>query len=173
MRRSQVVVLAFLSFVIGGCSAQRFDAASPPLASPAPVRSVVAPTWHPGDRWTYMWTRGNDRGSNTLEVREVREIAGVRYYVVRNADVDHYWTVDLHWVGTVRDSKPEARMVPPEPWFKWPLQIGQQWRHRGQYEQADGKGRAADDTFTVVASETVEVPAGTFQGFKITRTGGD
>jgi len=142
-----------------------------PISIPAAAsRTVEAPTWHPGDRWTYVWTSGSNRGSKTVEVREVKEVNGVRYYIVRNADADHYWTLDLHWAGSVRDSKVEARMVPPEPWYRWPLQLGQQWEHRGSYEQADGK-RRAEDRFAVVGAEAVEVPAGTYQGFKIRRTG--
>jgi hypothetical protein len=140
------------------------------VASPAPARAAVAPTWHPGDRWTYQWTSGKDQGSKTVEVREVKDLNGIRYYVVRNAEADHYWTLDLHWAGSVRDSKVEARMIPPEPWYTWPLQVGQQWQHRGEYEQAGGK-QPAEDVFVVVGAESVEVPAGTFQGFKIKRTG--
>jgi hypothetical protein len=162
----------FIVPAMAGCSISGSPPSSPPVpvVSPAPVRTAAAPTWQPGDRWTYLWTSGNDRGSKTVEVREVKDLNGIRYYVVRNADADHYWTLDLHWAGSVRDSKVEARMVPPEPWFTWPLQVGQQWQHRGEYEQAGGKQRA-EDAFVVVGTEAVEVPAGTFLGFKITRTG--
>jgi hypothetical protein len=119
-----------------------------------------------------VWTSGQERGTRTIEVREVKAVNGVQYYVVRNteAEVDQYWTMDLRWAASVRESKVEARMVPPEPWFTWPLRVGQQWQHRGEYEQVGGKQRA-EDSFVVVASERVEVPAGAFEALKITRTG--
>lgn len=174
----RAAALLLVAAVLPGCA----QSSSPPLpapglaapsaapAVPAAGRSVGAPTWTPGDRWTYVWTSGNDQGRKTVEIREIKEINGVRYYVVRNAGADHYWTTDLHWAGSVRDAKVEARMVPPEPWYQWPLQAGQQWQHRGEYEQAGGKQRA-DDAFAVAGPENVEVPAGSFEAFKITRTG--
>jgi hypothetical protein len=166
------LALLFIVPAIAGCSTSGSPPSSSPVpvVSPAPVRTAAAPTWQPGDRWTYLWTSGNDRGSKTVEVREVKDLNGIRYYVVRNAEADHYWTLDLHWAGSVRDSKVEARMIPPEPWYIWPLQVGQQWQHRGEYEQAGGK-QPAEDIFVVVGAESVEVPAGTFQGLKIKRTG--
>src|SRR5262245_9520262 len=144
---------------------------APPAASPGPAQPVTPPTWKPGDRWTYAWTSGTERGQKTVEVREIRELNGVRYYVVRNAEADHYWTLDLHWVGSVRNAKAEARMDPPEPWYRWPLEIGRQWEHRGEFAQADGKRRAVEDVFVVLGTEAIQVPAGTFQGVRITRTG--
>jgi hypothetical protein len=188
IRLLTLLTLAFIAPMIAGCSSSGSGSAAPPApvvsAAPArttaappaavvsavPLHPAVAPTWQPGDRWTYLWTSGKEQGSKTVEVREVKDVNGVRYYVVRNAEADHYWTLQLHWAGSVRDSKVEARMVPPEPWFTWPLQIGQQWQHRGEYEQAGAK-KPAQDVFVVVGTETVAVPAGTFQGFKITRTG--
>jgi len=146
-------------------------ASSPSAAKSRSTRAATAPTWAPGDRWTYAWTSGKDGGRKTVEVREIRELNGALYYVVRNAGADHYWTRDIHWVGTVRDSKPETRMDPPEPWFSWPLEPGRQWQHRGEFAQADGKRSVAEDVFVVVGTEAVEVPAGTFQAFRITRTG--
>jgi hypothetical protein len=124
--------------------------------------------WRRGDRWTYGWTSGTLKGTKTIEVIDVRNVNGVQYYIVKNAEADHYWTLDLHWAASVRDARVEARMVPPEPWFVWPLEAGRGWRHRGVYEQADGKVEA-DHAFVVVGPDTIEVPAGKFSALKITR----
>jgi hypothetical protein len=59
-------------------------------------------------------------------------------------------------------------MVPPQPWFSWPLEVGRTWTHRGTYEDRSGK-MEFNDTFAVVATEEVEVPAGRFNAFKIVR----
>jgi hypothetical protein len=183
-RRARLgLAVAVAVAALAGCSLSRatpdsspIPASTPPAASEIRAETVPAPAWRPGDRWAYVWTSGQDRGTRTIEVREVKAINGVRYYVVRNmeAEADQYWTMDLHWAGSVRESKVQARMVPPEPWFTWPLRVGQQWQHSGEFEQEGGKHRA-NDTFVVVALETVEVPAGTFEALKIVRTstGGD
>jgi hypothetical protein len=144
-----------------------------PVASPTrpnltALRVDTAPVWRPGDRWTYGWTSGSLKGTKTVEVTDVKNVNGVQYYIVKNAEADHYWTLDLHWAASVRDAKVEARMVPPEPWYIWPLESGRGWRHRGVYEQLDGKTEA-NHVFSVVGSETIEVPAGKFAALKITR----
>jgi len=101
-------------------------------------------------------------------VVEIKEVNKVRYYVVRIGDVDHYYTPDLGWAAGVRQSKVEARMIPPQPWFAWPLEVGRQWVHRGTYEDPAGK-RAHNDTFAGLAAETVEVPAGKFHALQVVR----
>jgi hypothetical protein len=173
------VALALAVAALGGCSLFRGTPDAPPGGVAAPssaprIRAEVTPlpVWRPGDRWAYVWTSGTEQGSKTIEVREVKAVNGVRYYVVRNtqAEADQYWTMDLHWAASVREAKVQARMVPPEPWFMWPLRVGQQWQHRGNFEQV-GSTQRADDAFAVVGAETVDVPAGTFEALKVTRTG--
>ena len=163
--------------VTAGCalmSGSKVDS-SGPVASPTrpgltALRVDTAPVWRPGDRWTYGWTSGSRKGTKTVEVADVGNVRGVPYYIVKNveAEADHYWTLDLRWAFSVRDAKVEARMVPPEPWYIWPLESGRGWQHRGVYEQLDGKTEA-NHVFSVVGSETIEVPAGKFAALKITR----
>jgi hypothetical protein len=180
-RARLVFSIAFAIAAAGGCATSHDGAVPAPgttmtASTVARLQADTAPTWRPGDRWAYVFTSGSEKRTKTIEVREVKPINGVRYYIVRNTDAeaDQYWTMDLHWAASVRDAKVQARMVPPEPWFTWPLRVGQQWQHRGEFQQIDGK-QQTEDTFVVVGSETVEVPAGTFEALKITRTtkGGD
>ncbi len=132
---------------------------------------VSLPDWQPGDRWVYEWTAGTDTGTKTAEVVEIRDLNSVLYYVVRIGDVDHYYTRDLQWAGGLRNSKVEARMVPPQPWFTWPLETGRTWVHRGVYEVLNEK-TSYHDTFSVTASEMVEVPAGRFTALMVNRETG-
>jgi hypothetical protein len=84
----------------------------------------------------------------------------------------NYWTLELGWAfaaGT-RDAKVEARVDQPVPWFNWPLQVGRRWTYKGVYEDRSGK-RETNDTFMVVGTEIVEVPAGRFEAVKIVREG--
>jgi hypothetical protein len=137
----------------------------------APLPAIARPEWHAGDRWTYDWTAGNERGTKIAEVVDVRDVGGVRYYILRIGDVDQYYTIDLRWAAAVRDGKVEARMSPPQPWLVWPLTAGQRWPHEGTWEDRDGR-RPTKEVFSVVGPETVEVPAGRFSAVKVVRDGG-
>jgi hypothetical protein len=156
-------LLGLITLALVACAGQEVP--------PPPALVDSPPTWSPGDRWLYDWTSGADKGSKTAEVMEIKELNKVRYYVLRIGYVDHYYTVDLKWSGSVRDGKVEARMVPPQPWFVWPLEVGRRWGHRGIYEQRD-ETKKQTDTFAVVSAETISVPAGRFYAFKVIREAG-
>ena len=184
MTRARFIVpIAVALAASGGCATSQDGAVPPPgttmtATTVAHAQADKAPIWRPGDRWAYVWTSGTDKRTKIIEVREVKPVNGIHYYVIRNNEADveqyQYWTTDLHWAASIKDAKVQARMVPPEPWFTWPLRAGQQWQHRGEFQMVDGK-QQMEDTFVVVGPETVEVPAGTFEAIKITRTakGGD
>ena len=106
--------------------------------------------------------------AKTVEVLEIKEVNMVRYYLVKIGDIEHYYTLDLKWSGSVRDGRVESRMVPPQPYFVWPLKVGEYWTHRGSYETREKKTEQ-NDTFAVVTVETTEVPAGRFHAFKVVR----
>jgi hypothetical protein len=159
-----MIVALAASFVIG-C---RTPAATSAPSAPASSTASAPPDWRPGDKWTYEWTSGAERGIKTAEVREIREVNGVSYYVIRLGDTDHYYTRDLHWAAIISESKVVARMQPPQPWFMWPLDPKRRWAGEGVFEHPKGTERF-NDTFMVVGTETVDVPAGRFQAVKLVR----
>jgi hypothetical protein len=160
--------LATLGIAIGGCTTTATTPTAPAAAVPPPMVVSAPPEWRPGDRWVYGWTSGSEAGTKTVEVVEIREINKVRFYLVRVGDLEHFYTRDIQWAGTMREQKVESRMSPPEPWFVWPLEEGQRWTHHATYE--DGKGRSeVTDRFSVVTTEVVEVPAGRFNAVKVVR----
>lgn len=61
-------------------------------------------------------------------------------------------------------------MVPPEPWFMWPLAPDQHWEHHGTFEDPSGR-RPVADRFYVAGLEQIDVPAGRFQTMKVVRQG--
>lgn len=145
--------------------------ATPP-ATTSPESSLTSvsapPEWRPGDRWVYGWRSGAESGTKTVEILEIQEINNVPFYLVRVGDLEHFYTRDLHWAGSMREQRVEARMVPPQPWFVWPLEAGRRWTHRGTFEEPRGK-KQHNDVFAVVGAETVEVPAGRFSALKVVR----
>src|SRR3990172_3439237 len=161
----RAVVLGASALWLVACAAQQV---SPPTPPPTLTRVDSPPAWRAGDRWVYDWTSGTNAGTKTVEVLEIKEVNNIQYYIVRIGDLDHYYTLDFKWSGSVRDGRVEARMVPPQPWFAWPLEMGKRWVHRGSYEERDRK-QEQNETFAVVTTETVEVPAGRFHAFKVVR----
>jgi hypothetical protein len=154
---------------VSGCATPAASPASPPLApASAPAAIISPPEWRPGDRWVYGWTSGADSGTKTVEVLQMQEINNVAFYVVRIGDLDHFYTRELQWAGTMREQKVESRMSPPEPWFVWPLEAGRRWSHHATYENPSGKSQL-NDRFSVVAPEVIEVPAGRFSAVKVVR----
>jgi hypothetical protein len=130
---------------------------------------AAAPEWRAGDRWVFAWTSGKDSGSRTLEVHETAAVNGVDYYIVGlGGGVMQYYTKQLHFAAAVQDKKVIARMVPPTPWFVWPLKATGGWAHKGVYEDAQGT-HPQNDTFTLGGLEYVTVPAGRYLTFKVTR----
>jgi len=169
-----VVFLATLAALQSGCTAGA-PAANSPAARSLPTSLAGPPEWKTGDRWNFSWTSGTESGTKTLEIVEVREVNQVRYYVARlgdavhlYTDTVHLYTRELHWAAAVRESRVEARMVPAQPWYLWPLEVGQTWAHRGTLEEREGK-TSYSDRFRVVAVEAVEVPAGRFETLKVVR----
>jgi len=161
--------LAALGISVSGCATPATPTASPPLApAPGPAAISSPPEWRPGDRWVYAWTSGSETGTKTVEVVEIREINKVTFYLVRVGDLEHFYTRELQWAGTMREQKVESRMSPPVPWFVWPLEGGQRWTHHATYEDANGKTEITD-RFSAVATEMVEVPAGRFNAVKVVR----
>lgn len=165
-------LLALVSavLVMSGCAARTSlpapsDAGPGRQVSAGPLR---APEWRVGDRWLYEWTSGKESGTKTLEVIDMRELDGVQYYIVRLGDSEHFYTPALHWAAAVREGRVEARMVPPQPWFAWPLVPGARWTYQGRFEQREGVV-PHDDRFTVIGPEPVEVPAGRYEAVKLVR----
>ena len=164
-----VVLLAVLATLQSGCTAGAPAASSQaPAPRSLPTSLAGPPEWKTGDRWNFSWTSGTESGTKTLEIVEVREVNQVRYYIVRLGDTDHLYTRELHWAAVVRESRVEARMVPAQPWYLWPLEVGQKWAHQGTFEERNGK-TSYSDRFGVVAVEAVEVPAGRFETLKVVR----
>jgi hypothetical protein len=154
--------------ILAGCT----TGSTPPTpvdtgpAAPVSAAPVTQPVWQIGDRWVYEWTSGSEQGTKQVDVIDIRDVNGVPYYIVRLGDAEHYYTRALNWAAAVREGRVEARMVPPHPWFQWPLVPGAKWTHQGRFEQRDGVA-TYEDRFAVIGPEPVEVPAGRYDTLKL------
>lgn len=170
--------LALVVSILGlqACSVAPSEAPSParPAVSEAPLRTLAAaqkpPVWRPGDRWLYGVLIGTEQGVKIVEVVEVRDINNAPYYVLRVGELEHFYTTQLQWAGHARDRKIESRISPPLPWFSWPLEPGRRWVYRGTLQDSSGSFQR-DDTFIVLGSEVIEVPAGRFNTIKVLHEG--
>jgi hypothetical protein len=175
--RGSVYSLLVWFLVCSGCGGARVSSPPTPTPTPASIPSRVeepaggAPEWRRGDRWTYEWTSGRERGTRTVEVVELATVNGVDYYVVEvGATSQQYYTRSLHYAASVQASRVLARMVPPQPWFVWPLKPGARWDYQGVFEEQLGSKKQTD-TFAVVGMEQVTVVGGTFRAYKVVRQG--
>jgi hypothetical protein len=165
----RILAVTFLMVLAAGCGWRGMLTTPDPPAATAALSEATVPEWRPGDRWVYEWTSGQERGTRTIEVRESTAVNGVQYYVVDIGNsVQQYYTRDLHFAAGVEASKVLARMVPPQPWFVWPLKAAAQWNYQGVYEEPGGS-KPQSDSFGVVGVELVTVPGGEFRAFKIVR----
>jgi hypothetical protein len=168
----RLIIVGGLTLGIAACARPDSQVSAPTATAPRPAAATAAgpPEWRPGDQWTFRWSVGNQGGTRTAEVVEVRTLGAQTYYVLRIGDVDHLYTPDLHVAATLKNETVQSRLVPPTPLFTWPLAAGRRWEHRGTYEEPGGKREVAD-SFTVIGSEMVETPAGRFNAIRVARTG--
>jgi len=135
-----------------------------------PQLTATGPVWRVGDRWHHTWTAGAERGKKTAEVLSVRQVGGVPFYVLRVDTVTRYYTLNLHWAATLVESRVAARAQPPQPLFAWPLEVGKRWEYQGIYEDQERREQLTE-SYAVLGTEQIEVPAGTFWTLKLSRQG--
>ena len=160
-----------LTLALAGCAGPQ-PTTTVPAGPTNPALVPFPPQWLPGSRWVWDWKSGTESGTKTLDVVEVKEVNQVSFYVARIGDLEHYFTLDLRWAAAVQTNKVVSRMVPPQPWFTWPLEVGRRWAHEATFEEGTTK-RAESERFSVVAFEAIQVPAGRFDAFKVVREAGN
>jgi hypothetical protein len=96
-------------------------------------------------------------------------IDGVPYYVMRSGNRCIYWGKnDLTWVMEQVNGVIESQAVPAYQKFAWPLQPGKKWESRYHWTHpAAKKTEERARRHRVTGIETVEVPAGSFQAYRI------
>ena len=164
-------------FVAGGPkpvpSIQMAQEKAPPKVTPG--RAVPAgakaekPEWKTGYQWRYAWKGPRGKGTRTTEVVREEAFEGVPCYVVRAGRNEHFYTNDiLGLLGTKSGGKVTVRRNAPRQILSWPLEVGKQWPNAFILENTEEKSsRNVDYRVVVAKAEEANVPAGTFETFKI------
>ena len=142
----------------------------------APATDVVpsdawtrAPMWQVGDEWTYRWE--SPRGSGTLvyEVTSEETVRGIECYVVKSGRSHTYYRkADLAFVQETNSSGLVYTYTPPRQYATWPLYVGRGWELPILQERPqDRTTENIFKTWWVEAQESITVPAGTFETYRI------
>lgn len=131
-----------------------------------------------GNTWTLMSVDGREERTYSLEEPDIEVEAGVVLLKIATAvvgtetvDIDNYYvTVDaegikLHQSATDEGTFgiAEAQFDPPASFFPLPLALGDAWEIVAQTELKLVGATTSTTSAEVVALETVETPAGTFE----------
>lgn len=127
------------------------------------------PEWKIGYRWDYDFKGPGFAGRAPNEVVREERYGGVPAYVVRHGEIEYVHAKAGFALSATRSKgSTVARYDPPVELLPWPLEVGRAWRDDGLVEDVEQKSSQRMDTETVVAGvERVEVPAGSFEAFRI------
>lgn len=163
----QGTLLAFLFLAASSLIPEPAKGENPPAGYAGPVAD--RPEIRVGDTWEFSIESQGKPGRRRWEVIEIKpdEI------LVRSIGILH-WNRDLNWFKdtnrrgeVIEEAKPEIR------YYDWPLYCGKSWTVNVQSWGSSGS-LSWTDLFEVHCDKgntlfKVEVPAGTFEAFKITR----
>lgn len=126
----------------------------------------------PGTRLVFDKTTGDQR--ETIAWTVVDETAYRERLVVRlisNAGFEFYDLETKSWMATMLHGKMQE-VYPHNGQLSSPLWVGKSWPAKFLYTRRDGSQAEQNRTWTVEARETISVPAGSFDTFRI-RSAGD
>src|SRR5262249_28995248 len=128
------------------------------------------PEWKVGNQWRYTWKRSvGPSGTLTREVVREDTFEGVPSYVIRVGKNENFYTKDvLGLLATMSGGKVTLKRDAPYQHFSWPLEVGKEWKNSYTLERLEEKSSETYSNRMVVSKvETLQVPAGTYETFKI------
>lgn len=140
-----------------------------PLGVAAKLPSAL--NWQVGDEWSFRWESPRGKGKFVWAVAEEAEINGFPSYVVRVGKSKYAFAKGegkLGWNERKSDDVVIERWSPPNYYLLWPLEVGKSWESSYQWE--DLQNRRSEELTricTVEATESVTVPAGAFEAFRV------
>lgn len=139
---------------------------SPAFADEAPQNAVTpvaeAPTFVPGDTWTWSYSINKKKRTETFEKTDGETLV-FRIKLDDGASLTLFRTKDTNLMYDIQtDGGKRNTREPHSGILSFPLHVGKKWEHR--YVN-NGVPRWAD--YKVVAWENVSTPAGEFEAFRV------
>lgn len=145
-----------------------------PVGQQRPQGNAIAlsrgrPEWKLGNQWTYRWKQLAATGTLTRTVISEEIFAGVPCYIVRVGKNENVYTKDgLGLLATRSEGKLIFKRDAPYLPLSWPLEVGKTWNNSFILERFEEKSsRTYHHRIVIAKSETVHVPAGVYDCFKI------
>ena len=141
------------------------EAQPPALAS----RTMEKPEWKVGYRWVYKWKAPGQNGTLTKEIIKEEVLDGLPAYILRAGDSAEFFSREsLGLIATSLKDKLVTQRSAPHEFFSWPLGAPKEWQTAFVLENIPQKTNQRLSYLKVIpAVEEVDVPAGTFESFKI------
>ena len=137
---------------------------------------IAAPTWTPGDQWTFWWDNPRSSGTFVWSVDREQVVDGTPYYVVVSGSPAppatrefFYQKTDLAWRMEMVNGHVESKAEPAQWRYVWPLTIGGAWEQTVTVTtERDGKTSTEirARSCQVTGEETVTVAGGVYRTLK-------
>jgi len=162
-----VVLTACATHQISAVDQEPTGTDSPPLA----LQPSAAPVWKVGDEWSFQYESSTAKGTFVDVVNREETVDGIECYVVRSARQEYYYRKsDLAYYLQKQSGTIIYRYMPLHSFWAWPMIVGKQWHESTTRERPSTR---ETEQFRLVmrieTAETITVPAGTFETFKIVR----
>ena len=174
-RSSAPALAVFLAALFCGCDPMQSTVVEtgfqprPEAKAGASRLKADRPVWKIGYQWQYAWKEASSSGTITKEIIREEVFGGFPAFVLRRADSEDFYAKDvLGLLGTRIGDRVTTRRNAPYQTLLWPLEVGKDWNNSYVIERLEQKSsESLDNRIVVTKLETVDVPAGSFEAFKI------
>ena len=137
---------------------------------------ILAPTWRPGDQWTFWWDNPRSSGTFVWSVDREEVVDGTEYYVIASGPTRSepareffYQKADLAWRMLKVNGNVESRAEPAQRRYVWPLTVGGAWEQTVTVtteRQGSSSTEISARSCRVMGEETLTVAGGIFRTIK-------
>ncbi len=147
---------------------------TPPLSPITTSLSATPLVWKPGYEWSFRWESPRGKGTFVWVVTAETEVEGLASYIVRVGSREMAFAKGdgtLGWHVQKVDGVLVEHASPPPIEYTWPLYVGKSWEYSYHWEGIRARQtQQRTHRCTVEATESITVPAGTFQTFRVACT---
>jgi hypothetical protein len=135
------------------------------------VKPSLSRAWRVGDEWRFRWESPRGKGTYAWVVARESTVNGLPSYIVKSGSREIVFAkgeAKLGWQEERVKGVVVERASPPSFYFVWPLEVGKTWEYAYNWENiTDRQTAELVRRCTVEAIESITVPAGTFDSFRV------